>query len=80
MPLPLFPAKPSREGPQRGLAERRRHFTTPLNGTSRRNRPPFRPHFSATPQDQTDPQLRDSLKAIDMRDYSDAPQQLESFF
>ncbi len=44
------------------------------------NRPPIRPHFCATPLDQTDSARHVSLKTIDLRDEIDTAQQFESSF
>jgi hypothetical protein len=45
-----------------------------------KNRLHCRPHNSATPRDETDTGQHDSLKTNDMRDETDTPQLLASFF
>jgi hypothetical protein len=48
--------------------------------STRLNGPPFRPPISTTPRDETDTKLHDSLKTKDMRDETDTPQPIVSFF
>jgi hypothetical protein len=57
----------------------RRHATADKPGESE-TPSPNRPHFSATPRDETDSKQHGFLKSNDMRNQTDTAQHFEGFF